>query len=132
MAIGAYWGALTVGRIVFGQLTATLGRVAVLRAGMGLAPLAAAVIAWGPAWPVTYGATALLGFAFAPIFPTLIAATPDRVGRRYAVHAVGFQVAAATAGIAAFPGVIASIARQAGLEIVCTYLIAATTGQGRC
>jgi MFS family permease len=126
VAIGAYWGALTVGRVVFGQLTATLGRAAVLRTGMALAPLAAALVAWGPAWPVTYAATALLGFAFAPIFPTLIAVTPDRVGRKFAAHAVGFQIAAAAAGIATFPGVIASVARQTGLEIVCTYLIAAT------
>jgi fucose permease len=93
---------------------------------MALAPLAAMLIAWGPAWPITYAATALLGFALAPIFPTLIAATPDRVGRRFAAHAVGFQVAAASGGIALFPGVIASIARRAGLEIVCAYLIAAT------
>ena len=88
--------------------------------------IAAALIAWSPAGPVTYAATALLGFALAPVFPTLIAATPDRVGPRFAAHAIGFQVAAAAAGIATFPGVVASLARRAGLEIVCTYLIVAT------
>ena len=124
VTVGAYWASLTLGRIVFGQLTARLGPRAVLRTGTLLAPLAAAGIAWNPFPAVTFAAAALLGFALAPVFPTLIAVTPDRVGRRYAPHAVGFQVAAASLGIATLPGLAGLLARRHGIESIGPYLIA--------
>lgn len=123
-AIGAYWAALTLGRIVFGQLAASVDRRTILRTGMTLAPIAAALIAWNPTPALSFAATALLGFALAPIFPTLISATPDRVGPRLAPHAVGFQVAAASLGIAAFPWLTALLARRTGLASIPTYLVA--------
>lgn len=130
IAVGAYWAALTVGRIVFGQLSATWGHVRLLRTGMLLAPVAAAMIAWAPAswigfagpW-VAFAGTLLLGFALAPIFPTLISITPHRVGRAIAPHAVGFQVAAGAVGIAAIPSLVAVVARRAGLEAIPACLI---------
>lgn len=126
VSVGAYWGALTVGRIVFGQLAAWVGRAKVLRTGMGLAIVASALIAWDPARVVSFAGVVLLGFALAPIFPTLISATPEAVGADYAPHAVGFQVAATSLGIAAFPGVVSLLARVAGLEVVCGYLMGAS------
>jgi fucose permease len=126
ITVGGYWGALTVGRIVFGQLSTTISRRALLRTGMLLAVVAATLIGWNPATPVSLGGVALLGFALAPIFPTLISATPATVGPRYAPHAVGFQVAAASLGIAAFPAVVSVLARARGLEVVCSYLVAAS------
>jgi fucose permease len=126
VTVSAYWFALTLGRIVFGQLTAHgLTRTAVLRTAMVLAPIAAALIALDGGTPLTFAATALLGSALGPIFPTLISATPDRVGPQLAHHAVGFQVAAASLGIATFPGLVAILARRHGLEIVCAYLVLA-------
>jgi fucose permease len=127
VTVGAYWAALTLGRIVFGQLAATLTRRTILRTAMTLAPLAAALIAWNPTPALSFAATAFLGFALAPVFPTLISATPDRVGPRHAPHAVGLQVAAASLGIATFPGLVALLARHLGLErVVGTYLITAS------
>lgn len=128
-AVGAYWAALTVGRIVFGQLAASVDRRTILRTAMTLAPIAAALIAWNPAPPaplITFAAAALLGFVLAPIFPTLISATPDRVGPRHAPHAVGLQVAAASLGIATFPWLVAALARQTSLEILGPYLLIAS------
>jgi fucose permease len=127
ITIGSYWGALTVGRIVFGQLATTISRRTLLRTGMLLAVVAATLIGWNPTPAVSLSGVALLGFALAPIFPTLISATPGTVGPRYAPHAVGFQVAAASLGIAAFPALVTLLARNWGLEIVCTYLVAAAT-----
>jgi fucose permease len=125
ITVGGYWGALTIGRIIFGQLAASLTRRTILRIGMILALIAAILIAWNPAPTISLGGMALLGFALAPIFPTLISATPATVGPRYAPHAVGFQVAAASLGIAAFPALVSLLARAFGLEFVCTYLVAA-------
>ena len=122
VAVGGYWGALTAGRVVFGQLAASLGRVAILRIGMTLAPLAALLIWWNPADAVSFAGAALLGFGLAPIFPTLISSTPGRVGEYFAPQAVGFQVAAANVGIATLPGAVGFVAGRAGLEVVGPYL----------
>ena len=126
LATGGYWGALTAGRFVFGQLAASVSRRAVLRTGLGLAPLGAALL-WLNAGPATSVAgAAILGFALAPIFPTLISITPQRVGEFFAPQAVGFQVAAANVGIALIPGAVGILARRQGLEVVGAFLVAAT------
>jgi fucose permease len=122
LATGGYWASLTAGRIVFGQLAASMSRRTVLRIGHGLAPLAAALLWVNAGDSISVAAAALLGFALAPIFPTLISVTPDRVGHYFAPQAVGFQVAAANIGIATLPGLVALAARRAGLETVCAFL----------
>ena len=125
-AVGAYWASLTAGRIVFGQLATRISRTNVLRIGMTLAPIAAALLWANVSDVVSFGAAALLGFSLAPIFPTLISATPDRVGAYYSAQSVGFQIAVASIGIAMFPGVVGTMARRAGLETICVYLLVAS------
>ena len=125
LATGGYWASLTAGRFVFGQLSASVGRRTVLRIGTGLAPLAALLLAANAGHAASVAGAALLGFALAPIFPTLISITPDRVGGYFAPQAVGFQVAAANVGIALLPGMVGVLARRHGLEVVGAYLVAA-------
>jgi fucose permease len=125
LAVGAYWGFLTIGRIVFGQLAATMSRRAIIRTGMTLAPLAALLVWWDVSDAVSFAGVALLGFGLAPIFPTLISATPQRVGHYFAPQSVGFQVAAANVGIATLPGAVGFLATRYGLEILCPYLVVA-------
>jgi fucose permease len=60
----------------------------------------------------------LIGFSLAPIFPSLIATTPESVGRNHVSNAVGFQVAAATLGVAVLPSLAGVLSRYFGLEIV--------------
>jgi len=61
---------------------------------------------------------ATLGFALAPIYPTLIAETPKRLGPSHATSAIGFQVAAAYLGTAAIPGLTGVLASHTGLAVV--------------
>jgi fucose permease len=126
LATGGYWAALTVGRVVFGQVAASVSRRAVLRIGLGLAPLGAALIWANAGAAASVAGAALLGFALAPVFPTLISVTPQRVGAAFAAQAVGFQVAAGNAGIAALPGAVGVLARRTGLEVVGAFLVCAT------
>jgi fucose permease len=126
LATGGYWAALTVGRVVFGQLSASLGRRTVLRTGLGLAPVGAALIWLNAGSTVSIAGAALLGFALAPIFPTWISITPERVGQSFAAQAVGFQVAAANVGIALIPGAVGVLARRQGLEVVPAFLVIAS------
>ena len=126
LATGGYWASLTAGRVVFGQIAASVSRRTVLRIGLGLAPLGAALVWVNAGAASSVAGAALLGFALAPIFPTLISVTPERVGAPFAPHAVGFQVAAANAGIALIPGAVGVLARRLGLEVVGAFLVAAT------
>jgi fucose permease len=119
MAMGGFWAGLSVGRIGFGQLAARLGPGKTIRLGTVGAPMAAALIWWHP-----LAGAALLGLALAPIFPTLLWATPQRVGSSFAAHAVGFQISATALGYALFPTLVAVLARRWGLDMVCISLLA--------
>lgn len=131
-AVAAFWAALTVGRIVSGQVAATVPPVAILRFALLVAPVGAMLLCVRASAPSAAGqafafaGAALLGFALAPVFPMLISATPARVGPRLAAQAIGFQVSAATLGVAALPSLAGLLARRVGLEVIGPFLLAAT------
>ena len=54
----------------------------------------------------------LFGLAMAPLFPTMMSLTPRRLGSGMALHAIGFQVSAATLGIITIPTVGGFIAER--------------------
>jgi fucose permease len=68
---------------------------------------------------------ALIGLALAPIFPSLIATTPARLGNAHTANGVGFQIAAAVLGQSLLPGMLGMLARHHGLEMVAPALLAA-------
>lgn len=134
--VAGYWGSLTLGRIVFGQIAARVSREAILRLAVLLVPAACGLL-WlggpsgvggvgrvgGGAW-TSFAAAWLLGFALAPVFPMLMSATPGRVRAEHTANAVGLQMSAATIGIAVLPGVAGVIGREAGLEAIPPFILA--------
>jgi hypothetical protein len=60
----------------------------------------------------------VMGLSSAPIFPSLIAATPERVGTVHTANAIGFQIAAAALGQSLLPGGMGGLADRFGLEII--------------
>jgi fucose permease len=128
--VAAYWASLTVGRALLGGLTTRLPVRTLLRASLGVIPLGVLVLwcAIGPGG----GALGLivLGLALAPVFPLLISATPGRVGRAHAIHAIGFQVGAFHLGTAALPGLAGVLARHAGLEVLGPFLLTTALALG--
>jgi len=125
-AVTLYWASLALGRIVFGQVAASVSATTILVLTTAAAPVAAALL-WVPAGAaVALPAAALLGFSLAPIYPMFISVTPARVGRRFSAQAIGFQVSAATIGIAVLPSVAGVLARLGGLNVIPPFLVAAT------
>ncbi len=119
--ISLYWGSLTVGRFLTGIIVGRLGEVRLLRLSMIGAVLGALLVtipAGMSAAFVSLAGIALLGFAQAAIFPTLIAITPARFGVEHAANAIGFQIAAAGLGVAILPGLAGVLARGISLEVV--------------
>lgn len=124
-AVSAFWGGLTLGRVVSGALAASLAPGAILRASLA-GTLAGSGLVWLDPLPGSaLAGLALLGLACGPIFPTLIASTPARVGRDLADATVGFQVAGAAVGQAGFPALLGVAIAALGLEVVPPALVAA-------
>ena len=73
------------------------------------------------------GAPALLlvGVGLAPVFPTLMAHTPERVGEALSSQAVGLQISAATLGSALVPAGVGLLVPAGGLEVVGKAAVAA-------
>jgi fucose permease len=113
-----YWGALTLGRLGFGALADRHAPRALLRVGMLGAPVAALVLWLGPGSVSGLVGLLALGVSLAPIYPLLVASTPDRVGEADTANAIGFQVAGTYLGAAALPGVVGVLAHQHGLEVI--------------
>jgi fucose permease len=115
--VSAYWASLTLGRVLFGALVPRIATDRLLRVCMLVCILAAGLI-WVNIPVVSWLALALLGLAFAPIFPVLIAETPMRLGHAQAANAIGWQVAAAVVGGAALPALLGVVSARVSLEVV--------------
>ncbi|MDB5106383.1 MAG: major facilitator superfamily 1 [Fibrobacteres bacterium] len=122
---GMYWGGFLGGRILAGFLPLGDKVRAILRiAPMGMIAAAGLVLAGGISW-VTLAGLALMGAAFAPVYPAMVASTPSRLGSGHAANAMGFQVAASTLGAAAGPGLIGVMAQRSGIESIAWAWLAA-------
>ncbi|HMV84332.1 MAG TPA: MFS transporter [Blastocatellia bacterium] len=116
--VSIYWGALTAGRVLSALLA---GAITVRRLILGciIGQAVGAALLWSnPAPIVGFLGLALVGLASAPIFPSLIAATPEHFHKKHVGNAVGFQIAAAVLGQSLLPASVGFLARQFGLEIV--------------
>lgn len=127
VVVSAYWASLTVGRIVFGGLAGSNIPLHVLLRGCFWAIVLGAALLWlgGASWLVFLG-IALMGFALAPIFPSLIATTPTRIGQQHTANAIGFQIAAASVGGAGFSALVGVLAGNVGLEVLGVMLFVAS------
>src|SRR5919201_129978 len=115
--VSAYWASLTAGRVLFGVLVSHFSSEQLLRICMLITVVAAGLI-WLNIPLVSWLALAVLGLAYAPVFPVLIADTPARFGAGQTANAVGLQVAAAVAGGATLPGLMGVLAARISLEVV--------------
>lgn len=120
---GLYWGALTAGRLVFGQITARVHPLKTLRVGLVIALASALIFIWFPTPSLGMAAALGLGFGLAPTFPTLVSLTPGRVGDAIAPHAVGFQMMAAGLGSTLIPGALGWLAQHWGLGVLPLWLV---------
>lgn len=118
LATAAFWAALTVSRLGLGLVG---HRVPIHRllGGSSLLVLVGVVALWldPVAWAGPAGLV-VMGFALGPIFPLQTTLTPSRVGVAYTPTAVGYQLAAATAGAAVIPGGLGFLVSRYGLEVI--------------
>ena len=116
--VTTYWGSIGVGRVLFGFIVDRIGIDRLIRMSL-LTSLAGAVLfALNFHGPVSAIALALTGLGLAPIYPCMMTRTPQRLGKSFAAHAIGFQVGAAMLGAAAMPALSGFLAQKLSLETI--------------
>jgi len=116
--VSVYWVALTIGRLLAGIAAGFVAANTMLRvcvAGMAIGALA---IWLNVGNAVSFFGLGILGLASAPVFPSLIATTPLRLGSEHVGNGVGFQIAAAVLGQSLLPALIGVLAGKFGLESI--------------
>lgn len=120
LAATLFWASLTAGRIGLGFIVDRIGADRLLRLAMPVGVAAAAGVAAGVA---DLACLLVLALALSPVYPTMMALTPARLGP-LAVSAIGLQVAAAMAGVAVLPGAMGLAADLFGAGAVPVLLMA--------
>lgn len=120
--VSIYWGSFTWGRFFFGFLGDRFRPTPMLRVCMAGMIVGAALVWFNPSNLVSFIGLAILGFWLAPVFPLLIATTGQRMSARHAAYAIGFQVGAASVGIATLPWLAGFIAKNTSLEAIGPFL----------
>ncbi|MFT7597340.1 MAG: fucose permease [Acidimicrobiales bacterium] len=115
-AVAGYWFGLTVGRLALSALDHRLAEMTLLRSASVVSVLAA-IWFWIDI-PGSTLALPVLGFAFAGIFPSLVLLTPGWLGARRVARAVGYQLAASSAGAIIVSLAIGRVAKNNGLDAV--------------
>jgi fucose permease len=113
----AYWASLTLGRVVLGWVADRVGPDRLLRLASLGAVSGVGLLAFDAGTPGRLGLL-LLGMSLAPMYPTLMARTPLRVGPKLANHTVGFLVSSAGLGSSLVPWVVGVLVGQYGLTAI--------------
>ncbi len=124
--VTTFFVGLAVGRIGLGGATGFVKTRHVLRISVFVAVIMAIFFWLDLAQWISVTALFTLGLAFGPIFPSLIATTPERVGRSHTPNAVGFQVAAAAVGAASMPALVGLVTDITDLEAISFSLVVGT------
>jgi fucose permease len=119
---GVYWGTQAVGRFVLPVLFKGTHPSRIIQ----LAPfgilLGSILMTIDNAWAYRAGII-IIPLANAIIFPMLMSLTPARLGRNAAVHAIGWQVSAATVGGALVPSVAGFVGQSAGIAMIPIFMV---------
>ena len=107
-----YFASIAGGRMVFGFLANKFSISAIIRFGFSLAFAGIAILYLSG----SILGMALTGLGFAPIFPCFMHSTSSRFGPKILTRLVGYQIAAAGAGVAGLSPMIGQVLDRVSLE----------------
>ncbi len=114
---GCYWGAIALGWLVLPTMSRGLKPARLVQFGtFGL--LVGAIFMTRDNQTLFLIGLVVFGLSMAPMFPTLMALTPARLGPTLSIHAIGFQVGAAVLGGAAIPTLAGVLAGRTSLVAI--------------
>ncbi|NLM41246.1 MAG: MFS transporter [Firmicutes bacterium] len=121
----AFYGGITIGRLLSGFLSMRLANPALIRGGQLVCVLGAVLLML----PLPASASALgfvlIGFGTAPIFPAMLHETPRRFGAEVSGAVMGLQMAVAYTGGTFGSPLFGALASLTSLRLLPYYLLAA-------
>lgn len=117
--VSAFYGCITIGRILIGFIVNKIGTKKAIRIGQVvsfigflclLVPVQAQIFC-----PLGLG---LIGLGFAPMYPCMMQDSPKHFGADFSQHAIGYQMAMANIGATFLPLLIGVIARVTSLWVI--------------
>lgn len=124
--ISSYWLGFTAMRFVTGIVIDRVSHSLFLRVTMFFAVIGATLIWLNPSPILSFVGLVIMGFAMAPIAPTVMGDTPRRVGVNRAPYIIGYQSTGAGLGIAFFPLLAGVFGEVISIEIIGLFLIVLT------
>lgn len=119
-----FWGGMTAGRLAAAAGGGLIPVRQIMRAAIAAIAVGTALILVNANTATTAAGLLLAGLAAGPIFPSLIATTPIRVGKDHAANTVGFQIAASAIGLSVIPGLVGLAASRLGMETIARLFVA--------
>jgi len=116
--VSVYWATFTGGRILFGIIANRFPVDRVLRLCMLGMIMSAALLWWNPVQAVGLLGLVIIGFVQAPIFPLMMTDTARRIGAEHAENTISMQMGAVGIGAALLPGLIGTVGKNFGLEMM--------------
>ena len=114
----AYWGSLTLGRILFGFILTRIPVRTVLMGAFTGIVTGTFLLAINQADYLDLIGIVVIGLANAPVFPCLISITPQQVQEKHSANMIGFQISAALIGGALLPAFAGLMTDYFGWEII--------------
>ena len=120
-------GGITVGRLISGFISEKLGDKGMIRLGLALAAVGAFLILLPlPGNGFALCGLVVVGVGCAPIYPSIIHATPTNFGKENSQAVIGVQMAAAYTGTTLTPPLFGLIARYIHIGLYPVYLLCFT------
>ncbi len=122
----AYWGCFTAGRFISGFAANRISTRWLMRFCL-IGIITGLTLLWlNLASLLSFAGVALVGLACAPIFPVMIATTPERFSEKQVASVIGLQISAAVLGQSFLPSLVGLLAGRIGLEVLAPALLIAT------
>lgn len=113
---GLFFVGITASRLLSGFLSIKCGDKTMVRIGQALTGVGVVALMLPGGIPVALGALVVIGLGCAPIYPSLLHATPERFGTNCSQAVIGVEMASAYVGTCAVPPLFGALAGAAGTE----------------
>ena len=114
---------ITVGRAVSGFLTLRLSDKQMVRLGQSLIALGVALLLLPLGNPIALAGLIIVGLGCAPVYPSLIHATPAHFGAERSQAIIGVQMASAYVGTSLMPPLFGLLAARVNVRLLPVYLL---------
>ena len=123
-----YYLGITLGRLLSGFVSSKVGDKRMVRLGQILVAVSVIIILLPLGHIVLFAGLALAGLGCAPVFPSLLHATPANFGKANSQTIMGMQMASAYTGSTFMPPLFGFMAQRLGIGIYPVYLLIFAAG----